>query len=105
METSHMLYLFPKLVDMKLAAKNPGVKKRFSPSEIFDDQDDSIISGGSAEHFNVVSGPSGMTGDATVATLAKGKAFHEQLIKNCVEAVNLIKERKVKLTGNVPLPF
>ena len=104
METSHMLYLFPELVDFEKGVKNIGEKKRFAPIDIYDD-DDVVISGGSALHFNKRSGASGMTGDATVATKEKGKAFHEALIKNCVDAVNEIKKREVKLTGNVPLPY
>lgn len=104
METSHMLHLYPDLVDMSKAVRNVGTKKKFRRIEVYD-YDDYVITASSAEDFNRRSGESGMTGDALEASAEKGKEYHKRLIDNTVEAVLEIKGMKVDLTGKAPLPF
>lgn len=104
METSHMLYIFPKLVNMSGAVRNVAKKKRFRALSVFD-LEDRIISVPTAAGYNAASGASGMTGDALIATKEKGEAFHKKLMDTMVEAITEIKAREVKLTGPVPLPY
>ncbi|MQY69402.1 MAG: hypothetical protein GH145_00865 [Firmicutes bacterium] len=104
METSHILYLFPELVQMSGAVRNVAKKRRFHPLSVYD-LEDRIMSVPSAAAYNAASGDSGMTGDALIATKEKGEAFHKQLMDNIVEAITEIKAKEVKLTGPVPLPY
>lgn len=104
METSHMLHLYPDLVDMTRAARNVRPKRKFHPVEFYD-YDDHVLMVGTAEEFNVRSGSSGMTGDALEATAEKGKEYHKRLIDNTVEVVLEIKAMKANIKGEVPLPF
>ncbi len=103
-ETSHMLYLFPDLVDMNKAVRNVSQGRKFHPADLYSNEDRVLGSATIAEYNKRVE-PSGTTGDAPSATKEKGEAYHKQMIDNMVEVITEAKARKVKLTGTVPLPY
>ncbi|QSO49310.1 creatininase family protein [Alicyclobacillus mengziensis] len=89
LETSHMLYLKPELVDMSKSVKNIPPQGHFHHSDPFVSADRLIVPS-SVESNRVAGGPSGVTADPTVASVEKGKVYHQSVMENFVQAINHI---------------
>ncbi len=96
LETSHMMHIFPDLVDIKKAVRNLPKPKKFHHPDPFVLGDRSFTPS-TLESFREATKPSGVTGDPTLATAKKGKLLHEALVKNMVELIHLVRKEKVAL--------
>jgi creatinine amidohydrolase len=96
LETSHMMHIFPELVNMKKAVKNLPPKKKFHVADPYV-QGDRVFTPSSLESFRKATEPSGVTGDPTLSTEEKGKRLHKALVDNLVELVKLARKEKVVL--------
>ena len=64
--------------------------------------DDRAFTPSTLESFRKATQPSGVTGDPTLATAAKGKKLHEALVKNLVELVKVVRKERVVLKPVTP---
>ena len=103
-ETSHMLYIFPDLVHMEEAVSKPRKLKELWSVNAFGNEDN-VVTFETALEYNEKGGTSGVVGDSTKGNKEKGEIYHKKIIDNTVKVINDMKDMKVKLTGNVPLPF
>jgi creatinine amidohydrolase len=101
LETSQMMHIFPELVDIRKAVKNLPKKKKFHHPDPYVN-DDRTFTPSTLESFRKATEPSGVTGDPTLSTAAKGKRLHEALVKNLVELVKLARKEKVVLKPVTP---
>ncbi len=101
LETSHMMHIFPELVDIRKAVKNLPQKKKFHHPDPYV-IDDRVFTPSTLESFRKTTEPSGVTGDPTLATADKGKRLHKALVKNLVELVELVRREKVILKPVTP---
>jgi len=101
LETSHMMHIYPELVDMKKAVKNLPPKKKFHVPDPYVN-DDRAFTPSTLESFRKATEPSGVTGDPTLATVEKGRKLHDALVKNMVELVKLVRKEKVILKPVTP---
>lgn len=102
LETSHMLYIFPELMDMRKAVKNLPKKKKFHMMDPYL-MVDRVSIPSTLEGFRKATEPSGVTGDPTLATREKGKELHEALVKNLVELIEMARKEKVTLKPVTPV--
>ncbi|MCX5906163.1 MAG: creatininase family protein [Deltaproteobacteria bacterium] len=102
LETSHMLYIYPELMNMKKAVKNLPKKKKFHMMDPYWDADRISIPS-TLEGFRKATEPSGVAGDPTLATKAKGKYLHEALVNNLVELIKMARKEKVTLKKTTPV--
>ena len=100
LETSHMMHLFPELVNIQKAVKNLPKKKKYHVMDPYV-QADRAFTPSSLESFRKATEPSGVTGDPTLSTAEKGRRLHRALVDNLVELIHLIRKEKVSLN---PLP-
>ncbi len=101
LETSHMMHIFPHLVNMKKAVKNLPPKKKFHIMDPYVETDRTFTPS-TLEGFRKVTLPSGVTGDPTLATAAKGERLHRALVNNLVELIKLARKEKVQLKPVIP---
>jgi len=101
LETSHMMHIFPELVDIRKAVKNLPKRKKFHHPDPYVN-DDRVFTPSTLESFRKATEPSGVTGDPTLSTATKGKRLHEALVKNLVELVKLVRKEKVVLKPVTP---
>jgi creatinine amidohydrolase len=101
LETSHMMYIFPDLVDIKKAVKNLPKKKKFHHPDPYV-IDDRTFTPSTLESFRKATQPSGVTGDPTLSTVAKGKRLHQSLVKNLGELIEIVRKEKVVLKPVTP---
>ena len=99
-ETSIGLYTHPELVDMSKAGKEPA--KGLLDPEFFQGVSEAATSKGlrfdeltvlAPETENVKAGMTGIFGDATIATVEKGKKYCEVIIERMSALVNHVKEK------------
>jgi creatinine amidohydrolase len=102
LETSHMLYIFPELMNMKKAVKNLPKKKKFHMMDPYLIVDRVSIPS-TLEGFRRATEPSGVTGDPTLATREKGKKLHEALVQNLVELIEMARKERVTLKPVTPV--
>jgi creatinine amidohydrolase len=100
LETSHMMHLFPELVNIQKAVKNLPKKKKYHVMDPYV-QADRAFTPSSLESFRKATEPSGVTGDPTLSTAEKGRRLHRALVDNLVELIHLVRKEKVSL---IPLP-
>jgi creatinine amidohydrolase len=101
LETSHMMHIFPDLVNMKKAVKNlPHFKKFHITDPYF--IGDRTFTPASVESFRELTKPSGVKGDPTLASAAKGRTLHRALLKNLVELIKMARKEKVALKPVTP---
>jgi len=100
-ETSFMLHWRPDLVDMRKAAKgrsHGGGPFATNPMPIEPPFDQNAVSVRPTDaEFLSASQPTGIGGDATVATAAKGKAVLEVIIANTVRHVEDVRKKAVSI--------
>jgi len=101
LETSHMMHIYPELVNIKKAVKNLPPKKKFHVSDPYVITDRTFTPS-SLESFRKITEPSGVTGDPTLATAEKGKRLHKALVDNLVELIKLARKEKVILKPVTP---
>ena len=101
LETSHMMHIYPELVNIKKAVKNLPRKKKFHVSDPYVIADRALTPS-SLESFREATAPSGVTGDPTLATAEKGKRLHKALVENLVELIRLARKEKVVLKPVTP---
>jgi creatinine amidohydrolase len=101
LETSHMMHIFPELVDIRKAVKNLPPRKKFHTSDPYV-IGDRVFTPSSLESFRKITEPSGVTGDPTLATAEKGKRLHKALVDNLVELIKLARKEKVVLKPVTP---
>jgi creatinine amidohydrolase len=101
LETSHMMHIFPDLVNIKKAVKNLPHKKKFHVPDPYVIADRAFTPS-SLESFRKTTEPSGVTGDPTLSTAAKGKRLHKALVDNLVELIKLVRREKVVLKPTTP---
>jgi creatinine amidohydrolase len=101
LETSHMMHIFPELVDIKKAVKNLPHKKKFHFADPYM-IGDRVFTPSSLESFREATKPSGVTGDPTLSTAEKGKRLHKALVENLVEVIKLARKEKVALKPVTP---
>jgi len=93
LETSHIMYKFPKLIkNDKLPKENPDFKEkysRFMKSDLYGKGDSIDIAWSSAEQRDFTK--SGAMSDATGASPKMGKEYHEKMLSNIVEFINWLK--------------
>jgi creatinine amidohydrolase len=96
LETSHMMHIFPDLVDMNKAVRNLPRHKKFHHPDPYVIADRAFTPS-SLESFREATKPSGVTGDPTLSTANKGRRLHEALVENLVELIHLARKEKVAL--------
>lgn len=96
LETSHMLYICPELVDMEKSVKNIPPQGHFHHSDPFVAADRLIVPS-SVESNKLAGGHSGVTADPTVANSAKGQVYHQRVMDNLVQAVEDIARLKIEI--------
>lgn len=101
LETSHMMYIFPELVNIKKAVKNLPKKKKFHVADPYVEADRTFTPS-TLESFRQATKPSGVTGDPTLSTLEKGKRLHKALVDNLVELIKMARKEKVILKPVTP---
>ena len=101
LETSHMMYIFPGLVNIKKAVKNLPKKKKFHVADPYVEADRTFTPS-TLESFRHATKPSGVTGDPTLSTREKGKRLHKALVDNLVELVRMARKEKVILKPITP---
>ncbi|MCJ7495451.1 MAG: creatininase family protein, partial [Deltaproteobacteria bacterium] len=101
LETSHMMHIFPELVDIKKAVKNLPKKKKFHVMDPYVIAD-RVFTPSTLESFRKATQPSGVTGDPTLSTAAKGERLHRALVNNLVELINMARKEKVTLKPVTP---
>lgn len=119
-ETSAMLYYQPELVEMNEAARSVGPPpEKFSYSFLMLDPElegDRVSIKNTWREFrqgvSIRTGelhpkerPSGVEGDATLATADKGRKVHEAIVQNTVEVVERFRRLPVTLTREVEPPL
>ena len=101
LETSHMMHIYPELVDIKKAVRNLPPKKKFHVPDPYVIADRALTPS-SLESFRKATEPSGVTGDPTLSTAEKGKRLHKALVGNLVELIKLARREKVVLKRVTP---
>ena len=101
LETSHMLHIFPELVNLRKAVKNLSSKKKFHVSDPYVIADRAFTSN-SLESFRKATEPSGVRGDPTLSSADKGRKLHRALVDNLVELIKLARKEKVVLKPVTP---
>jgi creatinine amidohydrolase len=107
-ETSFMLHWRPELVDMSKAASGtmraPGPIAT-NPLPLDPPYDiNSIFVRPTAEEFGAVTKPTGLGGDARVATAEKGKKILEAIVRNTVTHIQDIRSKSVTIKAvNIPI--
>jgi len=101
LETSHMMHIFPELVDIKKAVKNLPKKKKFHVMDPYVIAD-RVFTPSTLESFRKATQPSGVTGDPTLSTVAKGERLHRALVNNLVELIKMARKEKVTLKPVAP---
>jgi creatinine amidohydrolase len=101
LETSHMMYIFPELVDIKKAVKNLPKKKKFHFMDPYVEADRAFTPS-TLESFRQATKPSGVTGDPTLSTREKGRRLHKALVDNLVELIRMARKEKVVLKPVTP---
>jgi creatinine amidohydrolase len=101
LETSHMMYIFPELVNIKKAVKNLPKKKKFHVADPYVEADRTLTPS-TLESFRRATEPSGVTGDPTLSTLEKGKRLHKALVDNLVELIKMARKENVILKPVTP---
>jgi creatinine amidohydrolase/Fe(II)-dependent formamide hydrolase-like protein len=89
-------------MNMKKAVKNLPKKKKFHMMDPYADADRVSIPS-TLEAFRKATAPSGVTGDPTLATKAKGEYLHKEMIKNLVELIKMARKEKVSLKKVTPV--
>lgn len=104
METSHMLYIHPELVDMTRAVKNVRAIGQFYTFHLPDPQVqmDSVYLPSTQEEFASRTEPSGVSGDPTLATRQKGERYHRAVVRNLVKLIEEARRTSVKLKDVKP---
>ncbi|MHB1132830.1 MAG: creatininase family protein [Chloroflexota bacterium] len=105
-ETSHMLYTHPHLVDMSLAVANvhtPDAKysPHFAPLDPYQDKD-MVGLKTTIEEYGARQRPLGTGGDPTLASAEKGRLIFEAIVANTVEIVERVKAETVTLKAFEP---
>lgn len=99
LETSLMLYLRPELVEMDKAVKDISQpESRFYWRDILRGS-----RGVALADLTRHASRTGLVGDPTVASAAKGKQFFEILVSTCVEFVREFSTRTVRVTVDFPV--
>jgi len=101
LETSHMMHIFPDLVNIKKAVRNLPPFKKFHMTDPYL-IGDRTFTPASLESFRELTKPSGVKGDPTLASAAKGKKLHQALVENLVELIQMARKEKVKLKPVTP---
>jgi creatinine amidohydrolase len=101
LETSHMMHIFPELVDIKKAVKNLPKKKKFHVMDPYVIADRAFTPS-TLEGFRKATVPSGVIGDPTLSTAAKGERLHRALVNNLVEFIKMARKEKVTLKPVTP---
>lgn len=96
LETSHIMYKYPDLIKKdKLPKEKPDFKGRYSrfmKTDLFAREDSIDIVWSSKEQREFTK--SGAMSDATKSSAEKGKVYHESMVKNIVEFIKWLKEKK-----------
>ena len=95
-------HLCPELVDMSKAANNLRPEKRFMVEAPFWERDRVFVPS-TIEEYRRRSAPTGGTSDATAATVEKGRAYHEGLVANLCELIEIAKATEVHVHTRRPL--
>ncbi|MBM4334064.1 MAG: creatininase family protein [Deltaproteobacteria bacterium] len=101
LETSHMMHIFPELVDIKKAVKNLPKKKKFHVTDPYV-IGDRVFTPSTLEGLRKATEPSGVIGDPTLSTAEKGDRLHRALVNNLVEVIKMARKEKVTLKPVAP---
>jgi len=103
-ETSHMLYIRPELVDMGKAVKNLGKLGTFYTFHLPDPalHMDAVYLPSTREEFARRTQPSGVFGDPTPATREKGGRYHKAVVGNLVKLIEEARRTQVTLKDVKP---
>jgi creatinine amidohydrolase len=96
LETSHMLYLYPELVDMSKAVKNMLPQEEFFLSDPYIEGDRLIVAP-SYESNRKLSNGIGVMSDPTVSTVEKGRIYHERMIASLTAIIAKIEKMEVHI--------
>lgn len=96
LETSHMLYLRPELVDMTLAVRNVPEVRRFHIADPYVEGDRATVPP-TVEEYRDRTAPSGTSGDPAPSTVEKGRIYHEYLVEAIVQFIQEAKRIPVSL--------
>src|SRR5690625_2959188 len=104
LEASQMYYLYPELCDPSKAEKNIPDKQPFIQHDPHVDSD-RMLTASDVGTYKEVTKNIGIVGDATTATLEKGKEYHEAMVKNISEFINFIDEKVSVTLRNQTIPL
>jgi creatinine amidohydrolase len=94
LETSHMMYLFPELVDPTKAVKTILPQGHFLYTDPYVEGDRLIVPSEYASNLKASKGI-GVLSDPTVSSAEKGRMYHERLVRDLVSAIAIVEEMEV----------
>ncbi len=93
-ETSHMMYRYPELVNLKLAKDNPVQSSHLYSVDPSYEKDTLCYVPSSYAHAEKNAAIAGGTsGEPTKSDPQKGKIYHEHLVKRLVEVIEILREK------------
>ncbi|MDI9485359.1 MAG: creatininase family protein [Clostridiales bacterium] len=100
-ETAHMLYLRPELVDLDGIQHNREVQQGyFSPNPY--SRRNRVTAPSSIDSFRAKSEPLGHTGDPTWATKERGEKYHEFVVAELVQLIDSLRAISVTTKSVIP---
>lgn len=93
-ETSHMMYRYPDLVNLKLAKDNPIQDRHlYSVDPSYEKDTLCYVPSSYAHAAKNAEIAGGTSGEPTKAGAQKGKIYHEHLVKRLVEVIEILREQ------------